>query len=80
MVGKLAPDIAYDEDCTYSITVNLRDGTSRVMTMNRINDRQYACIIDGTATYYVYLSNIQNLTTALERAMDDREVSLVYTT
>ncbi len=80
VVGTLAEGAKYDEDYTYSITVNLRDGTSHVMTMNRINERQFACIVDGVATYYVYLSNIENLTTALERAMDDREVSLVYTT
>jgi hypothetical protein len=80
VVGTLAEGIEYAEDYTYSITVNLRDGSSHVMTMNKINDRQFACIIDGVATYYVYLSNIENLTTALDRAMDDREVSLVYNT
>ena len=31
------------------------------------------------AEYYVYAGNMQTLMTAIERAMDDREVSLVYT-
>jgi hypothetical protein len=44
-----------------------------------MNDRQFAFKVDGVATYYVYKTNIEILTTALERAMDDREVSLFIT-
>lgn len=77
-VGALAADTVYDADYAHSITIVTKDGTERRMTFHRINDRQLACVIDGTAEYYIYSSNITTLTTAIERAMDDREVSLVY--
>jgi len=76
-VNTLSEGTAYDADYTYSITVKLKSGEERVMTFHRINDRQYACVVDGNAEYYVYLRNMQTLMTAIERAMDDREVSLV---
>ena len=56
----------------------MKDGTERFMSFHKINDRQYACMLDGTVEYYIYSSNLNTLQTALERAMDDREVSLVY--
>lgn len=64
----------------FTITITLREGGSRVLEMARINDRQYACTVDGKTEFYVYKSNITNLITALERVMDDRDVSLIYNT
>lgn len=78
VVSTIAPGTVYDEDYTYSIVLHRRDGTEHSMTMHRINDRQYACIVDGVPEYYVYQSNVDTLITALQRAMDDREVSLTY--
>ena len=78
-VNTLTEGMTYDADYSYSITVKLKSGEERVMTFHRINDRQYACVVDGVAEYYVYAGNMQTLMTAIERAMDDREVSLVYT-
>lgn len=78
-VNTLSEGMTYDADYSYSITVKLKSGEERVMTFHKINDRQYACVVDGAAEYYVYAGNIQTLMTAIERAMDDREVSLVYT-
>ena len=77
-VNTLSEGMTYDADYTYSITVKLKSGEERVMTFHRINDRQYACVVDGVAEYYCYAGNMQTLMTAIERAMDDREVSLVY--
>ena len=48
------------------------------MRFHRMNDRQYACELDGKVEYYVYVSNIEDVLNCLHRAMDDREVSLVY--
>ena len=56
----------------------MKDGTERFMSFHKINERQYACMLDGNVEYYIYASNLSTLQTALERAMDDREVSLVY--
>ena len=76
-VNTIPEGMTYDPDYSYSITVKLKSGEERVMTFHRINDRQYACVVDGVAEYYIYSGNIQTLMTAIERAMDDREVSLV---
>jgi hypothetical protein len=64
----------------YTITLTLRDGGSRLLELSPINDRQYACTVDGKTEFYVYKTNITNLVTALERVMDDRDVSLIYNT
>lgn len=77
-VGALPEGTAYDPDFAYSIEVRMKDGTVSRMTFHRINDRQFACVLNGAAEYYIYASNIDNLTVAIERAMDDRQVSLVY--
>lgn len=77
-VGALSEDTVYDADYSYSIKIVQKDGTEHLMTFHKINERQFACVVDGVAEYYVYASNITTLTTAMERAMDDREVSLVY--
>jgi len=77
-VSAMRDDITYDPDYANTITIILQDGTKRTMNFHKINERQYACELDGTVEYYIYASNISTLRTALERAMDDREVSLVY--
>lgn len=77
-INTISEGMTYDADYSYSITVKLKSGEERQMTFHRINDRQYACVVDGVAEYYIYAGNIQTLMTAIERAMDDREVSLVY--
>ena len=64
----------------YLITLNLRGGGKRVLELIALNERQYACRVDGKTEFYIYKSNIDTLTTAIERVMDDRNVSLVYTT
>ena len=79
-VGSISEDTVYEADYSYSITINLRDGTQHLMTFHKINERQYACVLDGTAEYYMYVSNLNTLVSALERSMDDREVPLVYHT
>lgn len=78
-VGELDKDIELGE-AEYIITLNLKDGSSRKLEMIPLNERQYACTVDGKSEFYIYKSNIQTLITALERIMDDRNVSLVYNT
>ena len=77
-VSAMRQDVAYDPDYENSITIFLKDGTERSMHFHKINERQYACELDGAVEYYIYSSNLTTLRTALDRAMDDREVSLVY--
>lgn len=77
-VSSVSPDTTYEEAYSSSITIRLKDGTERFMSFHKINARQYACMLDGNVEYYIYASNLSTLRTALERAMDDREVSLVY--
>jgi len=78
-VGELNREIELGEP-EYTITLNLRDGSSRTLELIKLNERQYACRVDGKAEFYIYKSNIQTLMTAITRIMDDRNVSLVYTT
>jgi len=78
-VGELDRSIELGEP-EYTITLKLRDGGSRTLEMIKLNERQYACRVDGKAEFYIYKSNIQTLMTAITRIMDDRNVSLVYTT
>ncbi|MBR2155966.1 MAG: hypothetical protein IJ941_03420 [Clostridia bacterium] len=78
-VGELDRSIELGE-AEYTITLNLRDGSSRLLEMIPLNERQYACRVDGKAEFYIYKKNIQTLITALDRVMDDRNVSLVYNT
>ena len=77
-VSSVSPDTTYEESFSSSITIRLKDGTERFMSFHKINERQYACMLDGNVEYYIYASNLSTLRTALDRAMDDREVSLVY--
>ena len=77
-MNSISPDTTYEENYVSSITIRLKDGTERFMSFHKINERQYACMMDGNVEYYIYASNLSTLRTALERAMDDREVSLVY--
>ena len=78
-VGELPADTELGE-AEYKITLNLREGGSRLLELIPLNERQYACRVDGKAEFYIYKSNIQTLITAIERVMDDRNVSLVYNT
>ena len=77
-VSSVSPDTTYEEAYSSSITIRMKDGTERFMSFHKINARQYACMLDGNVEYYIYASNLTTLRTALERAMDDREVPLVY--
>ncbi len=77
-VNSLPEGAVYEEGYNTSITIRLKDGTERFMTFHKMNERQYACSLDGKVEYYIYLSNLTSLRSALERAMDDREVPLVY--
>ena len=77
-VQSVAPDVKYEEAFSSSITIRMKDGSERFMSFHKINERQYACMLDGNVEYYIYASNLATLRSALERAMDDREVPLVY--
>lgn len=78
-VGEVNGSVELGE-AEYTITLNLRDGSSRQMELIKLNERQYACRVDGKVEFYIYKSNIDTLILALERVMDDRNVSLVYRT
>lgn len=74
------PESVVLEEAEYTITLHLRNGGTRTLEMVRINERQYACVVDGNARFYVYTSNINNLLNAFERLNDDRDIQLVYYT
>jgi hypothetical protein len=56
------------------ITMTLSDGTQTTLELIPIDDRRYAAIIDGEGQFYVYASGVSNITDALERLIDDRDI------
>jgi hypothetical protein len=74
------PDSVELGDPSYKITLNLRDGGKQVLEMIMLNERQYACVVNGTARFYVYTNNLKNLLYAFERLNDDRDIPLIYYT
>lgn len=74
------PDNVDLEEPTYEITLNLRDGGKQILKMVMLNERQYACVVNGTARFYVYTQNLNNLLYAFERLNDDRDIPLIYHT
>lgn len=77
-VDTIPEGTVYADEYSYSVTVNLLDGSVQTMTFHKVNERQFAAVVNGKAEYYVYKQNLDTLLLAMERAMDDREVSLVY--
>lgn len=63
--GKLDSSMKYGAP---SITIKLtkKDGSTSTLALAQINERQYAAIIDGTARYYVNVTQINELTKAFE--------------
>ncbi len=78
-VGEV-PATAQLGEPSYTVKLILKDGKTRLLELIKLNERQYACRVDGKTEFYIYRHNIETLITALERVMDDRNVSLVYTT
>ena len=63
-----------------SVKLNLREGGTRELKMYKLNDRQYCAVVDGEQRYYIYRSNLENITDAFTRLMDDRDLALLYDT
>ena len=78
-VAYLPEGTSYEEDYSNSIVIHLKDGTEQTMNFHKINARQYACELNGNVEFYIYASNLTNIQSALDRALDDRVVSLIYT-
>ena len=78
-VGEIPPGTELGEP-QYVITMNLRDGGTRTLELIQLNDRQYAAVVDGKESFYVYRNNVENILYAFERIDDDREVPLLYST
>ena len=78
-IGEI-PEGADLSDPQYIITMNLMSGDKRVLEMVALNERQYACIVDGVPKYYIYTKNLENLLYAFERLNDDRDIPLIYHT
>lgn len=74
------PEGADLSDPQYIITLNLTDGSKRTLEMVALNERQYACIVDGVGKYYIYSNNLENLLYAFDRLNDDRDIPLIYHT
>lgn len=74
------PEGADLSDPQHIITLNLKSGAKRTLEMVALNERQYACIVDGVAKFYIYTNNLENLLYAFERLNDNRDIPLIYYT
>lgn len=63
--GKLDSSMKYGEP-KITITMNLKDGSTTTLRLAEINDRHYAAIIDGSARYYVNVTQVNQLLEAFD--------------
>lgn len=77
LVGEIPADSRLGK-ADYTITMNLLSGEKRTLELIRINDRQYACKVDGVAGYYVYRKNIETLISAFGTVTSGRELPMSY--
>ncbi|NLV49115.1 MAG: DUF4340 domain-containing protein [Clostridiales bacterium] len=78
-VGVIPDDVDIGKP-QHVITLTLHDGRTRKLELYKLNERQYCAIVDNTIRYYIYQSNLQNIFTAFERLLDDRDLPLLYNT
>lgn len=61
-----------------SITIHLTDGTVHTLEFLQINDRKYACRVDGETDFYVYKKNLNTLIDAFATVLNGRELTMSY--
>ena len=54
------------------------DGTSSVMELIPINERDYAMVIDGKATYFIYQKNLNSVVQGLKEIAQGYELDVQY--
>ncbi len=78
-IGTVSDDVALGE-AEITVRLKLVDGGQRELKLYRLNDRQYCAVVDGQQRYYVYRTNVRNITEAIARLDDDRDLALLYDT
>ena len=78
-IGTIEDDLELGE-AEITVTLNLVEGGKRELKLYRLNDRQYCAVVDGAQRFYVYRTNVQNITDAIARLDDDRDLALLYDT
>lgn len=62
----------------YTVTFGFLDGSSSTLELIKLNDRQYACRVDGETLYYTNVKNIQTLISAFETVAAGGELARSY--
>ncbi|MBR5115049.1 MAG: DUF4340 domain-containing protein [Oscillospiraceae bacterium] len=78
-IGTIEDDVELGEP-ELTVTLTLVEGGKRVLKLYRLNDRQYCAVVDDSQRFYVYRTNVQNITDAIARLDDDRDLALLYDT
>ncbi|MBR5708725.1 MAG: DUF4340 domain-containing protein [Oscillospiraceae bacterium] len=78
-IGTIEDDVELGE-AEITVTLNLVEGGKRELKLYRLNERQYCAVVDGAQRFYVYRTNVQNITDAIARLDDDRDLALLYDT
>lgn len=72
------PSDAVPGEGQYSLTINRLDGSSRTLELSMLNDRQFACTLDGETKFYVYKKNVTTLLEAFETVLDGRDLPMSF--
>lgn len=65
IAGEMTDELEYGA-AQYTITITFRDGTSRVLKLCPINDRQYAVNFDGQAEFFANVKDIEAIVDAFD--------------
>ena len=69
-------DLSAEPDAVF--TLKKLDGTSSVMELIPINERDYAMVIDGKATYFIYQKNLNSVVQGLKEIAQGYELDVQY--
>lgn len=69
-------DLSAEPDAVF--TLKKLDGTSSVMELIPINERDYAMVIDGKATYFIYQKNLNSVIQGLKENAQGFELDVQY--
>ncbi len=72
------PDSARLSKPDSTVVMHMLDGTEHVLNLIQLNDRQYACELDGETEFYVYKKNLNTLIDAFATVLNGRELPMSY--
>ncbi|MBR3691720.1 MAG: DUF4340 domain-containing protein [Clostridia bacterium] len=66
------------DEVQYSVTFTMRDGTKNVLTLSRINSRQYAATVNGTCNSYVSVTAVNHLLKLIDMVEKGESIADIF--